>query len=73
MKKAKAKQDQAELLRRARKVLGLTNGELAAQLGKSEATLLSWIAPATAAKRRNMPAGSTMLLERILKEHRAKR
>lgn len=72
MKKTKAK-DQAELLRRARKVLGLTNGELAAQLGKSEATLLSWIAPATAAKRRNMPAGSRMLLKRILKEHRAKK
>lgn len=72
-KQAKAKQDQAAMLRAARRTLGCTNAELGARLGKSEAGILAWLAPADAAKRRNMPAGSRMLLERILKEHRTKK
>ena len=69
MKKATQQQDQ---LRTARKRLNATTAELAAMLGKSEAALLAWLAPESAAKHRTMPAGSRMLLERILAEHRAK-
>lgn len=72
-KQAKAKQDQAAMLRAARRVLGCTNAELGAQLGKSEAGILAWLAPKGAAKHRTMPAGARMLLERIVKEQRAKK
>lgn len=66
----KKQQEQAELLRQARKRLQTTNAALAEQLGVSEATMLSWLAPKGAAKHRTMPAGSRLLLARILAEHR---
>ena len=71
MRKRK-EQDQAALLRRARTALGMTNAELADALGKSEAALLSWLAPKGAVKHRAMPKGSRMLLARILAERKAK-
>lgn len=69
----KKTQTQQELLRAARKLLDVTNADLAARLGKSEAAVIAWLSPATSAKHRTMPAGSRMLLERILKEYRAKK
>ena len=65
-------QDQAALLRKARKTLGKTNAELAADLGVSEPALIAWLAPLGAKKRRSMRKGSRLLLERILAEHQAK-
>lgn len=73
MKKPKAEQDQAELLRNARESLGgITTEELSERLGKSLPTLRSWLLPAGNKARRNMPRGSRMLLTRIVAEHRAK-
>ena len=82
-KQSLAKSDEGEsqqiLLRNARKELGLTNRELAEALGLTigkddeSAALLAWLAPATAAKHRTMPRDSRLLLERILKEQRARR
>lgn len=70
MKKA---EDQAALLRRARKSLGWTNERLAQELGKSFSALTAWLAPKGAAKHRTMPTSSRLLLQRILEEHRAER
>jgi transcriptional regulator with XRE-family HTH domain len=72
MKKAKAKQDQAALLRRARTALGWTNERMAQELGKSVPTLNAWLAPKRAAKHRTMPASASILLARILAEHKSK-
>jgi len=66
-------ESQQALLRKARASLGLTTEELAAALGKSQATLTSWLAPKGAAKHRTMPAGSRLLLQRILAEHKGER
>lgn len=65
--------DQAELLRSARRALGMTNAQLADALGKSEAALLAWLAPKQAGKHRVMPKGSKLLLERLLAEHRSRK
>jgi DNA-binding transcriptional regulator YiaG len=62
--------NQAALLRAARRALDLTNRQLANALGKSEPTLMAWLSPAAAAKHRTMPAGSRLLLDRLLKDHR---
>jgi hypothetical protein len=51
--------------------MGVTNLELAAALGKSEATLIAWLAPRDAAKHRVMPPSAKMLLEHVLREHNA--
>lgn len=66
MKKSGRTEDQAALLRRARKALDYTNEELAAALGKSLPALMAWLAPKDAAKHRTMPNGSRLLLLRIL-------
>lgn len=68
--KSKKQQDQATLLRNARKALSYTNEELAAALGKSVPTLLAWLAPRDAAKHRTMPASSRLLLARLLSDKR---
>lgn len=67
-------QDQAILLRTARRRLNITTEELADLLGKSLPTVRSWLLPEGKAKaRRNMPQSSRLLLARILAEHRAKK
>lgn len=65
--------DQTELLRKARKVLNYSNAELAESLGKKPATLIAWLAPAGAKKRRTMPTGSRLLLERLLADAKRKK
>lgn len=67
------KKDQVAFIRSAKSALDMNNKELAEALGKSEAALEQWQASAGTARRRTMPAGSRMLLERILKEHQAKK
>jgi transcriptional regulator with XRE-family HTH domain len=67
----KKEQDQGTLLRTARERLKKTNEQLAAELGVSEATVIAWLAPETAAKHRTMPRGSRLLLARILAELKA--
>lgn len=62
----KQNQDQAAMLRGARARLKLTNEELAAELGVSQATLTAWLAPKSAAKHRTMKAGPRLLLARLL-------
>lgn len=62
---------QQQVIREARNVLKMTTGELAEAIGKSEAALLSWLAPDGNAKARRMPAESRLVLERIIQEHKA--
>lgn len=69
----KKAQDQAALLRAARRTLKLTNGELAAALGKSAPALLAWLAPKGAAKHRKMPDGSRLLLAHLVAAKRKSR
>lgn len=57
---------QQELLRRVRKALDLTNDELAEAIGVKPATLLAYLAPDTAAKHRQLPAESRLVLQRLL-------
>lgn len=65
--------DQADILKAARKALGMTNPELAAALGKSQKAIETWLAPAGAAMRRQMPEGSKLLLARILADAKRKK
>lgn len=57
---------QQEQLRRVRKALALTNEGLAQALGVKPATLLAYLAPDTAAKHRQLPAESRLVLRRLL-------
>jgi len=57
---------QQELLRKARKQIGLTNEQLAGVLNVSVPTLIAHMAPATAAKHRRMKAEDKLLLRAIL-------
>lgn len=58
--------DQRDLIRKAKAALGMTTAELADALGKSEDTLLAWLAPEGTAKHRTMPEGSRLLLAHIV-------
>lgn len=64
MKKAKTQQQE---LRSARERLKISNAELAERLGVSEPTILSWLAPNSAAKHRVMPRQAKLLLAAILR------
>jgi DNA-binding XRE family transcriptional regulator len=66
-------QNQQALLRKVRKALDLTNDELAKALGVKLPTLYAYLAPESAAKHRKMPAGSRLLLERILADAKRKK
>lgn len=61
---------QQTLLRRARKQLGKTNRELAAILGVKMPTLYAYLAPATAAKYRKLPAAVKAKLEKMIEGKR---
>lgn len=58
---------QQQLIRKAKKALGLTTAELAKQIGKSEDTVLAWLAPEGTKKHRKMPDGTRLLLLEIVK------
>lgn len=73
MKKTKAEQDQAALLRQARQKLDKTNAELAESLGVSESLMLAWLAPKSSGKHRPMRKPAKLLLAAILAQHRAKK
>lgn len=75
MAKTKGQLDnsQQNLLRRARKRLGVNTQELAAMLGKSYPSLRSWLQPATNKSYRKMPDTAKLLLKRILEDRRAQR
>lgn len=67
--------EQAKKIRDARKVLKMTNPELAEELGVSLPTLRSWLMPKGDPEKtsyRNMPRTAKLLLDRILAEHRKK-
>lgn len=66
-------QDQGKLLRAAKEELGVTFGKLAASLGVALPTLNGWLAPKASDRNREMPETARLLLDRILKEHRAKK
>jgi hypothetical protein len=57
---------QEELLRKVREAFELTNDELAAALSINPHTLLAYLAPDSAKKRRQMPQADRLVLSRIL-------
>jgi DNA-binding transcriptional regulator YiaG len=69
----KTAQDQAELLRQARKTLKKTNGELAEALGVSESLMLAWLAPKSSGKHRPMRQPARLLLAAILADAKRKK
>lgn len=75
MKKAMTQQ---ELIRAVRARHDYTNAELAERIGKKvgknkAAGISAWMAPASAARHRKMPASSRMLLETFLAQPVAKK
>lgn len=68
-----AGESQQALLRRARKVLDLTNKELAEALGVKPPTVYAYLAPSSASKHRQLPDELRAILSRILADHKAKR
>lgn len=64
---------QAQLLKAARKKLGMTREQLAAAMMKSVAGIDAWMAPPSAKRYRNMPRSARALLAAILAQHRAKK
>lgn len=69
---AKKERSQQDLIRDARKRLGKTNAELAAELGKSAKTIEAWLLPADNKAHRAMPKSARLLLAALLTQHRAK-
>lgn len=69
----KATQDQAALLRQARKTLKKTNAELAEALGVSESLMLAWLAPKSSGKHRPMRRPAKLLLAAILADAKRKK
>lgn len=66
-------QSQQELVRAARKALGVTTKQLAQAIDRSEDTINAWLQRPGTAKFRNLPAESRLLLERIIEQHRAEK
>jgi DNA-binding XRE family transcriptional regulator len=64
-------ENQQALLRKVRKALDLTNGELAQALGVKPATLMAYLAPETAGKHRVMPGEYKLILQRLLSERKS--
>lgn len=70
MPKEKSQQD---LLRDARERMNMTTAELAAELGKSQHTLRSWLLPENAQGYRVMPKSARLLLFAVVSQHRGKK
>lgn len=65
--------DQVEVIRSAREALGMTNSEIADELGVKLETVLAWLAPDNSKKSRGMPEVAKRMLERIVKEPRSRK
>lgn len=63
---------QEQLLKKIREAFDLTNEELAEALGVNLNTVLAYLAPETANKRRTMPEADQLVLAAILAQHKAR-